>query len=103
MRTYETPYVADWFAISLRWLSMLGWVVSLTVGHALALPLIWPVALLAVWNLGMSVLASFNTRINYHRQISLAVDVVLSGIFFWVQGGLAGPVRARRQRCRQRH
>jgi len=92
MQTYETPYVADWFAISLRWLSMLGWVVSLTVGRALALPLIWPVALLAVWNLGMSVLASFNTRINYHRQLSLAVDILLSGIFFWAQGGAAGPV-----------
>ena len=42
--------------------------------------------------MGLTVLASLNTRINYHRQISLAVDILLSGIFFWMQGGLAGPV-----------
>ena len=92
MRTYETPYVADWFAISLRWVSILGWVVSLALGRALTLPLIWPVALLAVWNLAITALASFNARINYHRQLNLAVDVLLSGIFFWAQGGAVGPV-----------
>ena len=92
MRTYETPYVADWFAISLRWAVMLGCVMSLALGNRLTLPLLWPIGVMAVWNMGLTVLASLNTRINYHRQISLAVDILLSGIFFWTQGGLAGPV-----------
>jgi signal transduction histidine kinase len=92
MRTYETPYVADWFAISLRWAVMLGCVISLALGGVLTWPLLWPVGLMALWNMGMTVLASLNTRITYHRQISLAIDILLSGAFFWIQGGLAGPV-----------
>ncbi|HUI88908.1 MAG TPA: GAF domain-containing sensor histidine kinase [Anaerolineales bacterium] len=93
MQTYETPYISDWFAISLRWAVMLGCVVSLALGGGLTiLPLFWPIGALVVWNMGMTVLASLNTRIRYHRHISLAVDLLLSGTLFWAQGGLAGPV-----------
>ena len=93
MQTYETPYISDWFAISLRWAVMLGLVVSLALGGILTTtPLFWPLGAMVVWNMGMTVLASLNTRISYHRQISLIVDLLLSGTFFWAQGGLAGPV-----------
>ena len=93
MQTYETPYISDWFAISLRWAVMLGWVISLALGGLLTtLPLFWPIGAMVAWNMGMTVLASLNTRIKYHRQVSLAVDLLLSGSFFWAQGGLAGPV-----------
>jgi signal transduction histidine kinase len=91
MRTFETPYVADWFAISLRWAAMVGLVGSLALGESLTVALTWPLALLIVWNMAMTVLASLNTRLPYHRQINLAADVLLSGALFWVQGGLAGP------------
>ena len=91
MRTYETPYVADWFAISLRWTVMIGFVVSLALGGELTLALFWPIAMMIFWNMGMTVLASLNIRLNFHRHVSLAVDFLLGGIFFWVQGGLAGP------------
>ena len=91
MRTYETPYVADWFAISLRWAVMLGLVVSLALGGSLTIALAWPLILLIAWNMGMTILASLNTRLIYHRQFNLAADIFLSGVFFWVQGGLAGP------------
>lgn len=91
MRTFETPYVADWFAISLRWAAMLGLVVSLALGGMLTFPFLWPIALMTLWNMGMTILASLNARIAFHRQINLIVDVLMSGAFFWVQGGLAGP------------
>ncbi len=91
MRTFETPYVADWFAISLRWAVMLGLVVSLALGNSLTTALAWPLVLMIVWNMGMTVLASLNTRLYYHRQVNLAADIIFSGIFFWVQGGLTGP------------
>ena len=35
MRTFDTPYIADWYAISLRWLTLLGMVVSLAMGDML--------------------------------------------------------------------
>ncbi len=90
MRTFETPYVADWFAISLRWAVTLGLVVSLSLGGSLNLTLAWPLIVMIFWNMGMTILASLNTRISFHRQINLAVDILLSGVFFRVQGGLSG-------------
>ena len=91
MRTFETPYVADWFAISLRWAVILGLVVSLSLGGSLSLTLAWPLIVLIFWNMSMTILASLNTRISFHRQVNLAVDILLSGVFFWAQGGLSGP------------
>ncbi len=91
MRTFETPYAADWFAISLRWAVMLGLVVSLALGGSLTLSMAWPLALMIIWNMGMTVLASLNKRLVFHRQVNFATDILFSGIFFWVQGGLAGP------------
>ena len=35
MRKFETPYMADWFAISLRWMMLVGLVVSLGLGQDL--------------------------------------------------------------------
>ena len=91
MRTFETPYAADWFAISLRWAVVLGLIVSLALGGLLVAARAWPLGLVILWNLAMTVLASLNKRLLYHRQINLAVDLLCSGVFFWVQGGLGGP------------
>ncbi|HEX8992247.1 MAG TPA: hypothetical protein VF784_11275, partial [Anaerolineales bacterium] len=91
MRTFETPYAADWFAISLRWAVVLGLIVSLALGGSLIAMRAWPLAIVATWNLMMTILAGLNKRLIYHRQINLAIDVLCSGAFFWVQGGLAGP------------
>jgi signal transduction histidine kinase len=91
MRSFETPYAADWFAISLRWAVMLGLVVSLALGSSLTAERVWPLALLVVWNLAMTLLASLNKRLLYHRQINLGIDLACSGAFFWVQGALGGP------------
>ncbi len=91
MRKFETPYMADWFAISLRWITLVGLVVSLGLGQKLEIILSWPLGLLIVWNLVMTMLASSNVRMTYHRRISFFMDLVLSGAFFLVQGGLQGP------------
>ncbi|MBN1451325.1 MAG: GAF domain-containing protein [Anaerolineales bacterium] len=93
MRTFDTPYVADWYAVSLRWLTLLGMVASLAMGDVLLSEApIWPLIGLVIWNLAMSVFAGLNLRFSYHRQISLAVDFLMVGAFFWLQGGVSGPV-----------
>ena len=91
MRTFETPYAADWFAISLRWAVLLGLIVSLALGGALVPEHAWPLVVAVVWNLMMTVLASLNKRLVDHRQINVAIDVAFAGVFLWTQGGLAGP------------
>ena len=93
MRTFNTPYIADWYAVSLRWLTLLGIVASLAMGGISLFQVpVWPLFGLVLWNLAMTVFAGLNLRFSYHRQISLAVDFLLAGAFFWLQGGLSGPV-----------
>jgi signal transduction histidine kinase len=66
--------------------------VSLALGRILFSNAIWPIGILILWNLVMSTLAGFNARITYHRHVSLAIDLLAMGAFFWLQGGFYGPV-----------
>jgi signal transduction histidine kinase len=92
MRTFSTPYVADWYAVSLRWLTILGMVVSLAMGGMLFESAVWPLGGLVLWNMTMTMLAGLSLRMAYHRQISLSIDLLMTGVFFWSQGGMNGPV-----------
>jgi len=91
MKRFETPYMADWFAISLRWVMLVGLIVSLGLGQSLDVRSTWPLGLLIIWNLGMTALAGLNIRTQYHRRLNIVVDLILTGAFFWVQGGIRGP------------
>ncbi|MCG2788231.1 MAG: histidine kinase [Anaerolineae bacterium] len=87
----DTPFIADWFVISLRWLVLLGVIVSLSISDALAS---WGNAILALlvfWNIILTWLAGLNRRLPNHREISLLIDLGVSVGFFWIQGGLSGP------------
>ena len=92
MRTFDTPYVADWYAVSLRWLTLLGFVVSLALGDILYSLAVWPLIGLVLWNLTMTMFTGLNRRLAYHRHISLTIDLLMTGAFFWLQGGMYGPV-----------
>lgn len=91
MRRFDTPYMADWFAISLRWIMLVGLVVSLGLAQRLELATFWPLGVMILWNLTMTALASLNIRMNLHRRINIAMDLLLTAAFFWVQGGMRGP------------
>jgi signal transduction histidine kinase len=90
MRRFETPYTADWFAISLRWLVLIGLVVSLGLGDVLTIQTFLPLVLMILWNLTMTTLTILNLRFASHRLINVIIDFTLAGIFFWVQSGLQG-------------
>jgi len=90
MQRFETPYIADWFAISLRWIVLIGLVVSLGLGAGLNAR-IWPLGLMVIWNLVMTALTTVNMRLRGHRLFNLAFDLLMCALFFWVQGGLQGP------------
>ncbi|MBN8579293.1 MAG: GAF domain-containing sensor histidine kinase [Anaerolineae bacterium] len=91
VKRFDTPYMADWFAISLRWIMLVGLIVSLSLGQNLELSSTWPLGLMILWNLSMTALAGLNIRIPFHRRLNMAVDMLLTGAFFWVQGGIRGP------------
>jgi len=92
MRTFDTPYIADWYAVSLRWLTLLGMVVSLAMGDMLLEAPTWPLIGLVIWNMTMMMFAGLSARITYHRYVSIVIDILIAGAFFWLQGGLYGPV-----------
>jgi len=91
MRRFDTPYIADWFAISLRWIVLISLVVSLGLAQALTVQAFLPLVLMILWNLTMTTLAILNFRFSYHCQINVLADFLMAGIFFWLQGGSQGP------------
>ena len=91
MKSSEIPYLADWFAISFRWLILFGLAVILALSGGLNG---WMVAILALptlWNLVMSVFAVFNRRMTAHRPLNVAVDLLTAFLVFAVSGDVRGP------------
>jgi signal transduction histidine kinase len=92
VRKAEFPFLADWFAITLRWLVL----VSLALNHALAAPpeIAFTLfsGLIVGWNLFLAQLAVSYRRMPAHRVINVLVDFVLSLALFVVSGGLTGPI-----------
>ena len=50
MRKFETPYVADWFAASLRWIVLVSLVIALALRGELNKIPFWPLTSIFVWN-----------------------------------------------------
>jgi signal transduction histidine kinase len=91
MRTSDSPFIADWFIVSLRWLVILGLIVSLSLGGQL---LVLPNTILiglAGWNIVLTLLAGLNLRMARHREINLGIDLLAAGLYFILAGGFASP------------
>ena len=86
LRRFETPYIADWFAASLRWIVLASLVVALALRGQLDTIPFWPLTAIFIWNTIMSLLAVFSIRARvFHRQIVLTIDLLLAAAFFWLQ------------------
>lgn len=94
MKNNDSPYLADWLAISMRWLVLFGLTISLSIGGSLVtdgnqpnLLIIGALCLPALWNGFMSVMAIYNRRIYLHRHINVLLDVILGVVLFAIAGG----------------
>lgn len=95
MRRFETPYVADWLAASLRWIVLVGLIIALLLRAQLSVALLWPLLFIFVWNILLSLLAAFSIRVGrYHRQFVFFVDFLLAAFTFWSQDIVTGVVAA---------
>lgn len=88
MRVFSTPYLVDWFAITLRWFGLLG--ISFTIARnsdwlASALVFLW-----ALVNIALAFMGSLNRRLEYHRQISVTLDFLFALALFLLRGGVTG-------------
>ncbi|MGB8984767.1 MAG: histidine kinase, partial [Anaerolineales bacterium] len=75
-----------------RWIVLVVLIVFFALrGELNGMPL-FPLALMFLWNVIMSMMAAASMRVErYHRQTVLVVDFILAALFFWLQGGLGGP------------
>lgn len=91
MHKSDSPFVADWFVVSFRWLVLLGATISLSLAGQLLSPGNLLLVFLTLWNISLTWLAGLNRRLERHREISLAIDLTLSILFMALQGGILGP------------
>jgi len=92
MQKFNFPYLSDWFAISLRWLVLLGLFGSLILSNQLNLTTTGILLFSVLWNAFISILTSLNQRLLQHRIINTAIDSITSMALFAVSGTLFGPV-----------
>jgi signal transduction histidine kinase len=91
MRTLDSPYITDYFAVSIRWLFLLGMTISLSLrGRILDLPNILLIGLVC-WNIALTLLTGLNQRLVFHREISSGVDLLIAGLYFILAGGFTSP------------
>ena len=92
MRIADIPYLADWYAISLRWIMIIGLTISLGLGSNLNLLLVGVLLVAILWNGFMSALAIFNQRLNHHRRINLVIDSLFAASLFYLSDGMSSGV-----------
>ncbi|HEY3312937.1 MAG TPA: histidine kinase [Anaerolineales bacterium] len=91
MNRSDSPYLADWYVVSLRWIVLMGATVSLSTAQALYAPGSLILLGLATWNIALTWVAGQSRRLIHHREICTLVDLAAAGLFFILDGGLLGP------------
>ena len=87
----DSPFVIDWYVVSLRWMILLGTTVSLSLAGTLIAPGSALLLVLTAWNIYLMWMGGQNHRVKYHREICIGVDLVIGTLYFWIAGGLVGP------------
>lgn len=82
--------ITDWFAISLRWLTLLGLTVSLIPQGRFSLFLVVTFLAAGLWNFFLMVLAILNRRTIAYRKGIVYFDLLMANLLFFFSGGLNG-------------
>ncbi len=80
-----------WFVVSVRWLTILGLTVSLSLHGSLGSAPILLLLGLAAWNIAMTLMAGANRCRPPHRRMSVVLDLAVALALFWQQGGFSSP------------
>lgn len=92
IRSADSPFLADWFSISLRWLALLGMAVALTFAGMYQPVAAGVLFFAAVWNVFVSFLAILNKRLPSHRLLNPLLDGICATLLFASTGGVGGPL-----------
>ncbi len=92
VRRSDFPFLADWYAISTRWVAILAAVLVAALWPALNLPIAAGLTALVAVNLGATVLAMQNRRVPAHRMLFILADGAIALGLFAFSSGLNGPL-----------
>jgi signal transduction histidine kinase len=86
------PFLYDWFAISLRWFTLLSFACALGITRSFNWWLGGILIFCILWNILNSFSTILNRRIKNHRLINVLIDGFVSIILFVLTNGFPGPL-----------
>ncbi len=92
MQKSNYPFLPDWFAISLRWLTLVCFTCALGITRSFNWGLAGIIFFSLLWNVLNSVSTILNRRIRWHRLINVLVDGLVSILLFVFTNGIPGPL-----------
>ncbi|MBI9049765.1 MAG: GAF domain-containing sensor histidine kinase [Anaerolineaceae bacterium] len=92
MQKSNYPFLPDWFAISLRWLTLLSFACAMGITRTFNWTLVGILIFSLIWNVLNSVSTILNRRIRHHRLINVLVDGLISILLFIFTRGFPGPL-----------
>jgi signal transduction histidine kinase len=92
VKSSETPFLADLFTVSLRWVILSGFIVSLSLGGQIDWTVLIILGMAALWNIFAVTLALLNIRLPGHRLINVSVDIIIAMGVYIITGGITGPL-----------
>jgi signal transduction histidine kinase len=90
MRNSESPVGLEWIVISMRWFSLIALILTTAVNRSTSTTVTAVFIGAAVWNVLLTIFATFNRKIWHHRGVSLAVDVIIASLLFYFSGDIRG-------------
>jgi signal transduction histidine kinase len=90
MRNGKSPAYQDWIAISVRWVAILGMLVSLALRPPISFLTFIILGLAALWNAWLTILIVMHRPISTLRIWSVAADMASATIVFSLSGGARG-------------
>jgi signal transduction histidine kinase len=90
MRNGKSVTYQDWITVAVRWIAILGMLVSLALHPPISYLVLTFLGLAAAWNVVLSILVLLHRSINTLRIWSVAADVITTTIVFSLTGGAGG-------------
>jgi signal transduction histidine kinase len=90
MKNGRWPTYQDWIAVSVRWIAILGMLVSLALHPPISSLALSLLGLAAAWNVLLTVLVVLRRSINKLRIWSVAADIATASILFYLTSGANG-------------
>jgi signal transduction histidine kinase len=91
MQRADSPFVTDWYVVSLRWFVLVGMTLSVAASESLLSFSSLLLFGLTGWNLFLSWMAGQNRRLPNHRLLSVVVDLACAIAFFLLELTFIGP------------